>query len=147
MLHQQADDGDAHPAAGTQHDGLAARFDQLDDVAVEADGGHGHDDHEFRQFLQRGKGCGGDAEMDADRRDDGGDDKIKDEHREGTAEAEAAGLIFFAAVVFGPGLIQREHQCNRNDREGPRQLNRHGLVEGLRAEVPHAVPGRRRRCD
>lgn len=28
MLHHQADDGDAHPAAGAQHDGLAAGFDE-----------------------------------------------------------------------------------------------------------------------
>ena len=40
-------------AAQAPQYGLAAGFDELYDVGVEADGGHGQDDEKFAEFLQR----------------------------------------------------------------------------------------------
>lgn len=55
VLHQQAHGGDAGPAHGAQSDWLSTGFYQFHQVAVQTDGGHGHGDEEFAQFLQRGK--------------------------------------------------------------------------------------------
>ena len=52
MLHQQADTGDASPAAEAHEEGFAAGLYKFDDVGVQADGGHGQNDEELAQFLQ-----------------------------------------------------------------------------------------------
>ena len=75
MLHQQADGGDAHPAAGTQQQGLAAAFHQLDEIAVQPDGRHGHDNEELAQLLQGPEHGSGHAEGCAE----GGDHRCAEE--------------------------------------------------------------------
>ena len=51
MLHPQAHQRDSHPAAESGEDGLPAGFDQLDDIGVQSDGSHCHDDEELAQFF------------------------------------------------------------------------------------------------
>ena len=55
MLHGKTGDRDTDPTAETKSEWFAAGFDQLYHVAVQTDGGHGHGDEEFAQFLQRGE--------------------------------------------------------------------------------------------
>ena len=59
MLHSEAHQRNPEPAAETSEDGLPAGLYELDDVRVQADGGHCHDDEELAQLFQRsGYSCG-----------------------------------------------------------------------------------------
>lgn len=69
--------GDAQPAAGALEDGLSSGFYQLDDVGVQTDGRHGHNDKELNQFLHRREEAGENAQADGYGSDDGGSDKIE----------------------------------------------------------------------
>lgn len=53
VLHAEADGGDGYPAAEAHEDGLAAGLDEVDDVGVQADGGHGQYDEKLRERLER----------------------------------------------------------------------------------------------
>ena len=88
MLHKQADDSDAHPAAGTQKQRLSAAFYQLDEITVSADGSHCHDNKEFAQFLKRLKYRRRHTEGGADRSDHRCTDKPKDTHGKGILQTE-----------------------------------------------------------
>lgn len=52
-LHQEADAGNAGPAAQAHKDWFAAGFDQLYDIGIESDCAHGHNNKEFTQRLER----------------------------------------------------------------------------------------------
>ena len=47
MLHPQAYQCNPHPAAESGEDRFSTGFDQLDDIRVQPDGSHCHDDEEF----------------------------------------------------------------------------------------------------
>ena len=59
MLHAEAHRRDSEPAAEPCEDRFPSGLYELDDVRVQTDGGHGHDDQEFAQLFQRGSDiCG-----------------------------------------------------------------------------------------
>ena len=51
MLHAKAYKGNPDPAEEACEDGLSSGFDQLDDIGVQPDRSHCHDDQEFAQFF------------------------------------------------------------------------------------------------
>ena len=53
MLHAKAHQGDSKPAAEACEDRFSAGLYELDDVRIQTDGSHGHDNKEFAQFFQR----------------------------------------------------------------------------------------------
>ena len=55
VLHQQTDNCDRCPAAKTKRNGFSAVFHKPDDVRVQSDGGHGHDNEELAQRFERSK--------------------------------------------------------------------------------------------
>lgn len=52
-LHQEADAGNAGPAAQAHKDWFAAGLDQLYDIGIESDCAHRHNNKEFTQRLER----------------------------------------------------------------------------------------------
>ena len=138
MLHQQAHNGDAGPAHGPQSDWLTAGFYQFHQVAVQTDGGHGHGDEEFAQFLQRGKDFCRYTRHTREGRDHGSDYEIQKEHRKCPLQAE---VVFTGAGGFA-GAVDGQTQSDWDDCQGPSEFNRDGFVQGFGAQVPHAVPGR-----
>lgn len=142
MLHQQAHARDADPAAKAHDERLAAGFDELDDVRVQANGAHGHHDQELAERLERGEHACRHAGAHADGRDHGREQEVEDEHREDLFE------IHFCAVGLGAlRAHEGEHERDRNDGERARELDGHGLVERLAAEAVERVPCGGRSCD
>ena len=139
MLHQQADAGDAGPAAESEEKGLAAASDQLDDIGVQPDGCHGHDDEEFGQLLQRGKEGGADAGHGAHRGDEGSQHKKEDEKGEDFFQAESAALLS-AGLFRLTGAPESQHQGDGNDGQGAGELDDGGLVQGVGAGM-ESIPG------
>ena len=76
-LHQKTDAGDGNPAAKSCEYGFAAALDQMYNVCVPPDGGHGHNDQKLTQFLER---IGNSGRQLKHRSDYGG--KHKKEHEE-----------------------------------------------------------------
>ena len=142
MLHQQAHARDADPAAKAHDERLAAGFDELDDVRVQADGTHGHHDQELAERLEWGEHACRHAGAHADGRDHGREQEVEDEHREDLLEIHlrAVGLGAFRAH-------EGEHERDRDDGERARELDGHGLVERLAAEPVERVPCGGRSCD
>ena len=54
-LHTKTSQDDGDPAKCSKENGLAARFDQSNEIGFEADSTHSHDDKEFRELFERGK--------------------------------------------------------------------------------------------
>ena len=94
MLHQQADGGDPQPAAEAHEEGLDTGLYQLDDVGIQSDGRHGQDDKEFAQFLQRFEEGGRYTETSGSRCDEGSQNEVNDEEREGLFEGESGAGVF-----------------------------------------------------
>lgn len=136
MLHEETDEGDAYPAAGTEENRLAAFFDQFHKVRIEPNGGHGKDNEKLAEGLHRSKDGSRNAHMDAYGRNDGSKDKVKDEHRKYIFCAHCAA---FARPTTGTVPGQKER--NGDDGKGPGEFDRDGLIKGLGSQVPHAVPG------
>ena len=61
-LHAKTGEDDGNPAKGSKKNGLAAGFDQSNEIGFETDGAHGHDDKEFGELLKRGKDTTGHTE-------------------------------------------------------------------------------------
>ena len=87
VLHAHAYQRDANPTAQTHEDGLAARLDQFDNVGVEANRRHGHDNEELGKSLdggghgyRQGEHGGNDARQNEE----------KDEEREDLLDVERA---------------------------------------------------------
>ena len=53
VLHQETYCRDADPAGAAHENRFSAGADQLDDIAVKADGRHCHDDEEFAEPFER----------------------------------------------------------------------------------------------
>lgn len=137
MLHQQAHGGDAGPAHGAQSDWLSTGFYQFHQVAVQTDGGHGHGDEEFAQFLQRGKDFRGDTRHTRKGCNHRSDYEIQKEHRKCPLQAK----IVFTGVGGFAGAVDGQTQSDWDDRQGSGEFYRYGFVQGFGAQVPHAVPG------
>ncbi len=90
MLHEQAGAGNARPAAGAHEDRLAAGFDQLYQVGVEADGGHGQDDEEFGQLFKGLEHVGANAGHGGHGGDNGRQDEEQDKEGENLFQLEGA---------------------------------------------------------
>lgn len=140
MLHQQADAGDAGPAAESEEKGLAAASDQLDDIGVQPDGCHGHDDEEFGQLLQRGKERGADAGHGAHRGDEGSQHKKEDEKGEDLFQAESAALLS-AGLFRLTGAPESQHQGDGNDGQGAGELDDGGGFQHRAAGAVKRVQG------
>ena len=138
MLHQQAHGGDAGPAHSAQSDWLSTGFYQFHQVAVQTDGGHGHGDEEFTQFLQRGKDFRRNTRHARKGCDYRSDYEIQKEHRKCPLQAE---IVFTGAGRFA-GAVDGQARSNRDNRQRPGEFNRYGFVQSFGAQVPHAVPGR-----
>lgn len=76
VLQEQADAGDADPAAKSHKEGLSASFDQLYDVGVEADGSHGQHDEELGKLFDRGEEVRRHTHGSCHSSNDGGSDEI-----------------------------------------------------------------------
>ena len=81
MLQQKTDAGYPDPAAEAQKQRFGAGTDQLDDIGVKSNGGHGKDDKEFAQSFQRREDVGGDPGSGDDGSHHGSQNKIENEHR------------------------------------------------------------------
>ena len=81
VLQQKTDTGYPDPAAEAQKQRFDACADQLDDVGVESDGGHGEDDKELAQSFQRCEDVGSDPGSGDDGSHHGSQNKIENEHR------------------------------------------------------------------
>ena len=95
MLHEQADAGDAQPAAEAHEERFAAGFDQFNDICIQSDGRHGQDDKEFAQFLQRFEEGRRHTETSGSRCDEGSQNEVNDEEREGLFEGESGSGVFW----------------------------------------------------
>ena len=142
VLHVKADQGDCHPAARPEGDGLCAAAHELDDVGVEADGAHGHDDQELREVLERRGHRGGQGKQ---RRRKAGQHEEAHKGGEGAAQAERAGRLGPGAALLAH-LPEGQCECDGNDCQGPRQLDDGRRIERVGAGM-HAVPGRGRGGD
>lgn len=145
VLHAHAYQRDANPTAQTHEDGLAARLDQFDNVGVEANRRHGHDNEELGKSLdggghgyRQGEHGGNDARQNEE----------KDEEREDLLDVERARGSTVTRTRLGGALClsdlpKGEEQRNGDNRERARELDDCGMVERVGAGV-HAVPRRRR---
>lgn len=88
MLQQKTDASDADPAAESQQQRLGAGADQLDNIGVEPDGGHGKDDEELAQGFQRCEDVGGNPGYGNNGSHHGSQSKIENEHREDPFEGK-----------------------------------------------------------
>ena len=147
MLHDEAHQRDGCPAAGTEQDGLASRSDELDDIAVEADGRHRHDDEEFRQLLEGREYLAAHPKLQADRREDCRQHEVQDKARKCPLETEGGQGAALRLRGLAAGNDKGEQHRHWNDGQCPRQFDSHSLVESLGAQPPHAVPGSRRSRD
>lgn len=86
MLHGEAGGGDADPADEAHEDGLGTAPHQLHEVGVQANGGHGHDDEELAQGLQRREGGRVGSSGNSNRGDDRGCQEEQDEGGEGALQ-------------------------------------------------------------
>ena len=136
MLHQKADAGDSDPAAEAQQNRLSAGFDQLRQVGVEADGGHGPDDEELAQVLERGEHGRRRPQGRADGGDDRGEDEKQDKPGEDPPQPDPA-----AGLAGLPRAEERQHQGDGDDGERPGELDNGGGLQGVGAV--DGVPGGR----
>ena len=81
MLHSEANNGDSNPAACAEQKWFSAGFDQLYNITVQSNRSHCHNDKELGEFFQWRKHIGTDSEIHAYGGDNGGNNKIQDEHR------------------------------------------------------------------
>ena len=145
MLHAQAHAGDGNPAHKAHDDGLAAGADHLDQVGVQADGRHGHDDEELGQFLQGLEQGSIHTGSHADGGDDRSQQEEEDEEGEHLFQREAA-LLGFAALAGLGGAEDGQHQGDGDDGQGAGQLDDGGAFQGVGAGM-QPIPGSRRRGD
>ena len=152
MLYSKAYAGDCHPAGKAHDNRFAAVFDEVDDVGVQPDCSHCHDDEKFTaEFHQgeKGKHHAGDFRRKnavihavvADSRDYGSDDEIQNEHRESR---------FDAGFIRAGGFFRRiksQNECNRNDGERAGQFDDGRAVQNHCTRIVHTVPGRSRCCN
>ena len=139
MLHSQTHARNANPAAKAQRDGLAALFDQLDDIGIKTNGRHGHHNKELRQLLDgRRKGRG----KLKHRGDHARQHKEQHEHGKRAFKRERA---FGVAAVLARQmhLPACEDQRDGNNGQRPGELDHRGALEHIGAGM-HAVPSARR---
>ena len=145
VLHAQAYRRDGHPAAEAHKDGLAAALYQLDQVGVQADGPHGHDDKELGQLLEGGEKAGFHPRRGGRSGDHRGQHEEQDKGREDLFQGEAA-----LPGAAGPPRLCRAPQGQRqgdgDDGQGAGELDNGGGVQGVGPGV-HPVPGGGRRRD
>ena len=132
MLHAETDCGNADPTAKPHKDRFSARFDKTDDVGVEANRRHSHDNKEFAEFFQRAGDGSGQGKYG---RYDGSQHKKQDEPREYFFEAER-GAGRCVQLFFFPGTHESKHQCDRYNGECTRELDDSGLIECVAAVYP-----------
>ena len=100
MLHHKTDKSNADPAAESGENRFHSGPDELDNIRIQTDCGHCHDDQKFAQFFQRGGYTGRKMK-------DGCGNRCKNEkqyeHRKGTFQTErrSFGIFGFPAFVNG----------------------------------------------
>ena len=88
MLHEQAGAGNASPAAGAHKDRFSAGFDQLYQIGVEANSGHGENDEKFGQLLKGLEHVGVNAGHSGHSGDNGCQDEKEDKEGENLFQLE-----------------------------------------------------------
>ena len=148
MLHQQADAGDGNPAEKTKKDGFSAGTDQFDNIGVQTDGRHGHNDEEFGEFLEESENIFRYAESITaqnrcnDRCDHRRHNKPENEHREHFTKADIN--IFTGAVGFRfADLPKSKNQGNGDNRQRTRELHNGGILQYRAVGSVHRIPDRR----
>ena len=143
VLHKQARSRYARPAAGAEDKRLAAGLYELHDIGVYADSAHRKHNKKLAELLNRAEH----RRVRAEAHGHGGYDRrayeIEDKKREYLLEAD----LFPVRAVCLPRADKRQHERYGDDGQRPRQLDGHCLVQRLRAETPHRVPGACRRSD
>lgn len=138
MLHQQAHSRDTNPAAKPHKDRFSSGFHKLDDVGVQADCRHCHDNKEFAHLFQRACHRGRKVE-------NGGNhgSKQKKQHKEGENLFQID-FCALCAMPFPAGAHKREHQCDRDDRKRACQFDDRRRVERVAAvdTIPSLCCGR-----
>lgn len=134
MLHDQTDAGDAHPTAGTHENGLAAGFDQLDQVGVQTDGGHSPDDEELGQLLKGLEDGGIHTGQSGDRGDDGGQNEQEDKEGEDLFQLEGP-VGYGTAPLHLPGAPESKNQGDGDNSQSPGELDDGSVVEDRTAGV------------
>ena len=80
MLHCKTDDCDSNPAGSSKKDWFSTGFDQFNNIAVQTDRSHSHDNEELGQLFQRSKYICTYTKAHAYSCDDSRNDKVQDEH-------------------------------------------------------------------
>ena len=97
MLHSKTYKRYADPAAKTCEDWFRACFYKVNDICIQPDRRHSHDDQKFAQFLKRTCDCGRKVEYCCY---DRCKDEKKQKEREGLLEAKRRAFFFF--LLFFP---------------------------------------------
>ena len=97
MLHSKTYKRYADPAAKTCEDWFRACFYKVNDICIQPDRRHSHDDQKFAQFLKRTCDCGRKVEYCCY---DRCKDEKKHKEREGLLEAKRRAFFFF--LLFFP---------------------------------------------
>ena len=92
MLHSKTYKRYADPAAKTCEDWFRACFYKVNDICIQPDRRHSHDDQKFAQFLKRTCDCGRKVEYCCY---DRCKDEKKHKEREGLLEAKRRAFFFF----------------------------------------------------
>src|SRR5699024_5451017 len=126
---------DSKPAAEACEDRFSAGLYELDDVRIQTDGSHGHDNKEFAQFFQRSSNFCWELKYSCDY---GCENEKQYKVRKRFLQAERCSFrgFFFSSSVDG------KDQCDRNDRKGSCHFYDRGRFQCVAAV--YAVPGCRR---
>ena len=140
VLHAQAHCRDGRPAAQAHQNGSAAGPNEFDQIGIEPNGRHGHDDEELGQLLKRSKGRCVHSCQGRPRSNQRG--QHEEQQKEGEHPPEREASLPRAACPPGPGgAPESQRQGDGDDGQSAGELDNGGGVQGVGPGV-HSVPGR-----
>lgn len=140
VLHAQAHCRDGRPAAQAHQNGSAAGPDEFDQIGIEPNGRHGHDDEELGQLLKRSKSRCVHSCQGRPRSNQGSQHEEQEEEGEHPPEREAS--LPRAACPPGPGgAPESQRKGDGDDGQSAGELDNGGGIQGVGPGV-HSVPGR-----
>ena len=142
MLGNEADTGDADPAAKSHEDWFSAGFYKLYNIGVQPDGCHSHDDKELAQGFKGIKKADRYAKVYCHSGDHRSAYKKENEKREDFFE-----IYFFRALFCASGALECQKQCDGDDRPCTGKFYRYSIIKCCISPVIDGVPGRGGSCN